>query len=278
MLMQNLIGTIKESFKNLKSKKIFFPISLDILFFLIYGFIGSALFGKITEYITAIGVIFAKSSGKMMNEMLKTKSFISALLANSEIVFYIKRIIILSIITGIIFYMLYSLFHGLSWKICSELSKNKRKKENYLKKFFIINLFWGFLFLIQRSFSLFYELKNTAMKSINPFYTSKIIFPNILLWIIVYFALLSYALLQDNNVKKALKKCFVIGIKKLPGIALMYIVVVFIFLAINYLLFLSSKLSSFFAFIIGVGLLIPSFSYVRIFMLKTLEKISKEYT
>jgi len=270
-MLKHLWKNIVKSFFDLKNKIVLSAISLDIIFVFLYGFIASKLFGKVMEYINVIGLIVSQNSGDITGRIF-SNGLINTIISTPEIAFYFKRLAVIILVNIIIFYLIYSLLHGWCWKILS--AKIRANKFNYLKQFFIINLFWLPFFLLQQALSLFIDLRNTAIKSINPLtvlgtnYTSYIF-----LFVIVYFALISYALIGKFKVKEVIKKTFVLGIKKFPQILLAYISLMVIFIAINYLWFLTVKINYGISLFLSIILLFTAFSYSRFMILNSIEKI-----
>jgi len=270
-MLKLLWKNIVKSFFDLKDRIVLSAISLDIMFVFLYGFIASKLFAKVMEYVNAIGLLVAQNSGMVMDKIFQN-GIINTITSTPELVFYFKRLAVLVFLNIIIFYLIYSLLHGWCWKLLS--AKIRANKFNYLKQFFLINLLWLPFFLIQQSLSLFIDLRNTAIKSINPLtvlgtnYTSYI-----LLFVIVYFALISYALIGKFKVKEVIKKTFVIGIKKFPQILLAYISLMVVFIAINYLWFLTVKINYGLSLFLSIILLFTAFSYTRFMILNSINNI-----
>ena len=263
--------SIKESFYKLKDKRMLIPFFSDIVFLFFYGLIVLPLLDRVVDYVMAIGYHMSKSSGEITRQYIATESILNALLSNPDILSYFKKIVVLFFIIVIAVYVVYCLFQGISWKICYG-----KTKYNYIKQFFLINIFWVLIFVVQQLVSLFFDLRMAVIKSINPSVVAKTNpVPTIILVVIVYFALVSYALVGKLKVREALKKCFVTGIKKFKDIGLMYVFVVAMFFVLNRVLFAVGRINNILMIVLGVLLVIPAFSFTRLFIIDVVGNILK---
>lgn len=247
-----------ESFKIIRNKKyyILYPIIIDLLFILSYGFFMGFFIGNIQE--KAVALI---QTGK---SILSSGGLIKGLLTNKEAV----SIILFTFGFMITIYVIYSIFQGINWRFAKKFVKKNIPLLVYIKKFFLVNIFWFILFfLIQFSDYirrlLSYLSKGTGLST--SFISGNIVI-NILIFLIVYFAFISYALISKYKIIQAIKKSFAVGITGIKHILPMYLIVFIIFLIINLLLILLSKINFTLMIIFGIITVLPAFTWVRVFV------------
>ena len=187
---------------------------------------------------------------------------------------YFRNILLLGTSLVLITYLLYCIFHGFIWRFCFNLTAKKGKYVPYIKKFFLVNLFWYPLFVFYIIINFFFSYIDNVGRRTDPsglFFMENL--SNLLLILIIYFAFISYVKIGENKVWKSIKESFRIGIKKFIWVLLMYIIIALVFIAINYLLVPIGNLHYILIIIIGSLIIIPLMLWVRIFIKRVVDAL-----
>ncbi|MFH0874896.1 MAG: hypothetical protein V1859_03090 [archaeon] len=254
-----IISSFFESFKAIKEKKFFilFPVIIDLLFIISFGFTVNYFLANIEE--KAVALI---QSGK---SMLYAGSLIKGLFSNNDSL----SILLSTLGIMITAYINYCIFQGSNWMLAKKFVHVKVSFFAYMKKFFLINLFWFFLFYIVQITDYFRRLFGYLRQQDYSWLSNALIF---LLILIVYFAFISYTLLTKYNVKKAIRKSFSLGIKKIHYILFMYLILYLIFLLLDFL----AKINFVLMILVGILLVSPAFTWARIFINLVVGKLDKK--
>lgn len=268
------ISELTNSFSQLRKNIIYLPFAVltDILFLLVYGFTAGVVMNKILTYIQAIGLNAIKNSaGKSISQLT-----FSGILSSPETSRYFMKIIFLYLILILIIYLVYSIFSGISWKLSNRIAiEDKISYYNYVKKFAKLNLFWIIFIIVYHPVSLFSSLIR-VLSSKTGSNTFPIIFSSLVLLFLVliaYFMFISYALIS-SKAKKIISQSFKLGIKKIKCIFPMYLIISLVFLIIELILrFLSENFI--FMLIAGIVLAIPAFTWARVYIILTINKVNE---
>lgn len=258
------------SIKIIKKRKIYLIYTglSDMTFLVLYGFI----IAGITNYVYLIGGFISENSGAVLRLYAKSQNLIHFTINQPQIRHYVSRILLLVSVI----YILYCFFQGISWKLSSGMTGKKAKFLAYIKQFCILNLFWFLLFMAYNAFSFLMELGRTVMQRVNPSgVTGSNILLTVTLTVILYFTLISYALIGNESILKVLGKTFAVGIKKIRYILPMYLTIFLFFLILNFILFLTFKIHTNVMIIAGVLLVMPALTWARVFMGLVINKIEK---
>ncbi|MDO8480419.1 MAG: hypothetical protein Q7S65_01235 [Nanoarchaeota archaeon] len=222
-----IFGAFKGVFDLRKTWKSFV---VDLLFFFVLG--------------AALGLLTIRDLiGQNLLALGDTVIQQSATLKFSELIFqsvYFQRILLLAGAAALVTYPLYCLFHGWLWKYACQL----RGKEFKVKKFFLVNLLWFPLFCVYVLVSFLFSYVDTIAQRLNPgTFPLMGTISNILFFLIVYFAFLSYALLTKEKAGASIRKAFSMGFgKKGFPLAVALVVMVAAMLLISSLSAVSSLL------------------------------------
>jgi len=243
--------------------KLSYPVLIDLVFLFIYGFFSYIITSRIIYYFSSINELMVNNTETFQNFFL-TKGLFSAIVEIPGADVFLKKSLIWVLVLVVFIYFSYSFFQALSWRLSLNIAKEKKIKD-YLKKFFLINLFWLLFFIIYNIISISIGFKKQIVSryaEVSEF--SIILFIFIALWL--YFMLISYSLIEKYKVKESIKKTFVIGIKKIKYILPMYLIIFFIFFIVNYIMLYSGNINQNIAWIIGIFIVLPLFAWTRLYI------------
>jgi hypothetical protein len=225
--------------------------------------------GNVVNALVGIGNILQNSASLMITSQ---DSIITLLRETPEFVEYYHDLLGNVLIFAIISYILWSLFQGLNFGITHGMIK-KTNIAKYLFKFSWINLIWcgvtALLFFIYLRWTLSNRL--TFIPIISRGTISVIM--GIFFIIICYFSFISYGLLAHNTFINTLKNTFVIGVKNILHLLLMFLIIILSLGIIFTLILLSAKLTAFLSVIIIIIVLLPALYFSRIYLITTLSSL-----
>lgn len=151
------------SIKN-NTKLFYSAILFDIIFFLIYGFVNEAYRKFIQSHLEILNTIMMTAQGVD----LKASQNIGTIILNEQTAPYLFKIIILSIMSIISTYLLFSFFIGISNSIRINIDKfDKEKLVIYLKYFYKNTAIWFFIYVIFNLTTLYVKFINTVRPRFN---------------------------------------------------------------------------------------------------------------
>jgi len=243
--------------------KLAYPVLIDLVFLFVYGFFSYIITNRIIYYFSSINELMVNNTETFQNSFL-TKGLFSAIVEIPGADVFLKKSLLWIIALVVFIYISYSFFQALSWRLSLNIAKHKKIKE-YMKKFFLINLFWLLFFITYNIISIYLGFKKQVVSryaEVSDF--SIILFIFIALWL--YFMLISYALIERYNARESIKKTFILGIKKVKYILPMYLIVFFIFFIVNYIMLYSGNINQNIAWIIGIFIVLPLFAWARLYI------------
>lgn len=255
------------AFRKIKSapKKLGIAAFCDIMFFFVYGFVTAPLFNKIVDYVIIIGSIISENVGIITSGT--NPSLTSILMENTEIRALFNNLIWIYILLAIVIYMVYTFFQGIAWKMSRDIAEKKDGMYRFMKEFAILNIFWLVLFSIYHLLSLLSDIRMSALKTLQSQTTSAFsVFVTILLIAIVYFAFISYTLIEKKTKENKIKAGFSMGIKKIRQIFPAFAVIAVVFLLLNFILKAASAVSFNIMIIVGVMTVIPAMTWARVYL------------
>ena len=262
---QLIIKQLIKSFTLVKKAplKLSYPVLIDLSFLFIYGFFSWIFTSKILYYFYSIYELMLKNTETFKSSFL-TKGFFSAVAQTPGADVSIKKSILWILVLVIFIYFSYSFFQALSWRFSINFVKHKKIKD-YMKKFFLVNLFWLLFFIIYNiiSISLGFR-KHIIARYAEVADFSIVLFIFIIIWF--YFMLISYSLIERYTVWKSIKRTFIIGTKKIKSILAMYFVIFILFFMINYIMMYFGKINQKIALVIGFFIVLPLFAFIRLYI------------
>jgi hypothetical protein len=250
ILRKNIVASFSTTITNVK--KIWIPVLSEILFFISLGFFVLPFRDGVYNNLVQLGDSIVQAS-----DSLADGSLTEAIFSQSAL-----NILILGFFTVLLTYILYSLFQGFIWKFSFDLDKKKTDYLPYIKRFFLINLFWLLLFIVYQiiDFILLYiDILNQNHNSV--FRLSMI--SQLLILIIIYFAFISYVRIRKETVKRSIGESFKIGIHKFPLFVITYIFIAALFGLSNLLLSALSTINNTIMIITGIIIVLPLMVFTR---------------
>ncbi len=258
MTRKGFIGNLKDSLIILKKnyRLLWIPILAELLFLILFGFFFGPFRNSIGNNLLSLGDM-------IVNESSNVGSNIWGSVLKSG---YFANIIILSAILAFIAYVLYCLFQGFIWRFCFNLTSKREKHLPYIKKFFMVNLFWyvPFILYVIINFSLTYlDFVGQKFEPSGTFILGEL--SNIILIVILYFSFISYALIDKTSVWQSIKKSLYLGTRK---VAQLYpLVIAMILFLVIYMIVGLINLISFWLFLVIAIIVIPlTMIWARIFI------------
>lgn len=270
--MQTL-KAINEAFAAIRRKRfyILYPMVCDIIFVYILGFVLSGLMAKLSEYVYVMGIIINTRVGELTQNYAASASVMQIILEEPQLKQAFLGFLSVLLVIFISFYLLYCFFQSISWKLAFDFTKEKISQSHYMKRFFLVNIFWITLFFIYKILDYLLFL-NARIKGGNE--QSVDVFFFIILIIAFYFATISYVLITKYPAWKAIKKSFVIGIKKLHKISLNYFIILLIILFFNLIVFYLTKVHFILTLLFVIIIAVPSLTFMRVLVVKGVGKQS----
>lgn len=278
--MNNLLNLVlykaAGAFKKIKNqpKPLILASLCDILFFVAYGFITAPLLRKLVDYVIIIGSMVSEQAASIMRGT--NPSIVSIIMDDPQIRQFFNKLILIYLILAVAIYIVYTFFHATAWKLSSDIAGRKNSMYNFMKEFALLNLFWVVLFIVYHFLSLFADLRQSAMQSLKIGASNSFsIAVTILLFVIVYFAFISYTLIGKHSTKQKIKKGFYLGIKKIKYILPAYVVIAAVYFVIKYLLEAAARVNFNLMIFVGLFTVIPAITWARVYLMLIVEKAEK---
>jgi hypothetical protein len=263
------VNYFSDSFRLIKKNPSYFitPFFIDLgfifVFFSVYHFFFSRIMDNFINLLMMTGETFQGLAQENPESVLLMQQMNSSM---ANIFWWIMGLVI-SI------YLIYSIFQSASWFFAGKII-NKKLNCNYIKKFFAVNIIWHIilvliLFFYIRSFILTNVFKASSSLS----YVRPASF--MLIIILSYLSLISYALITKLNFKKSVKECFIIGFKRFFNLLPFIIIFIIIFWIIDLILKLIFLLSPVIMFIAGLIIIPLIINYFRIVLISTIKEFSR---
>ena len=266
MNKDKFLKTLKESFIILiKNYKILWiGISVELLFILLYGFFSAPLFNGIETNLIYLG-----------DEIISESESLAGNFANiiGESV-HSGNIIVLSGILILVAYVLYCFFQGFLWRFSLNLAGGKEEYIPYIKRFFLINLFWYPIFIVYILVNFFFSYTDIVGRRYDAngfFFFGEI--TNIILIIILYFAFISYVMIEKHGFWKSIKGSFRIGTRKALWLIITYLIIGVMFLLVNYILILVGLASYMLVVFSGIFIVMPAMIWARILIKEVIKTL-----
>lgn len=248
-----------------KNRKLFFSAVLfDIFFFLIYGFVNESFNRLIQSHLEVMQTVMMTAQG--VN--LKVNPDLGTIIMNDLTAPYILNIIIISVLSVVSTYFLFTFFIGISNSIRININKfNREELSKYLKLFYKNMIAWFMVYILFNIITLYIALINTVRPTLDmePSIWGKIL-PFIGL-VLVYYFLTSYS----NNIrKKAFRETFKSGSKFILRNGFIFIIAIVLITLIMLLLVNIGMLSGIFQAFISLVILSLMISYFLLYFNKLL--------
>ncbi len=272
-----LVKKFRETIEQMLTNKLYIiqPGIFDILLVFIYGFITQPIWVKVLEQIQAIAYV-AQNQPRAISQNIPTEGIVGAF-AGDVTVYYLRNFLILLLILAIITYFVYCFFQGIAWYFAKRQGRKETIFYKYLRQFFRINVLWFILFLIYYTINVVYGYIAQRAIRFNQATNVSLVFWTLMIFLILiaYFAFISYGLIGNYRDRIIYNKSFVMGVTKVHIILPMFLIIIGIFITINYILKFAALANNWFAIILGFILTIPALAFTRLYLVKVIEGVDK---
>jgi len=272
-----LIAKFRETIDSILNKKIYLilPGIFDILLFFVYGFITRPIWTKVLEQVQAIAFV-AQNTPREISQNIPTDGIVGAF-AGDATAYYLRSFLILLLILAIITYFIYCFFQAIAWYFSKKQDRKETVFYKYLWQFFRVNILWFMLFLIYYSINVIYGYIAQRAIRLNQAANVSLVFWILIIFLalIAYFAFISYGLIGNYRDRIIYNKSFVMGVTKVHIILPMFLIIIGIFITINYILKFAALANNWFAIILGFILTIPALAFTRLYLVKVIEGVDK---
>lgn len=268
IFLQDAIFSVKICIK--QSLKLILCMFFDLAFFVVYGMLSAPVFSKLTDHVIILGTFVSDAMKKTGRTYVNNQSLIDLLLKPQILPFFFKFLLLLALL-GAIVYIVYCVFQGINWKLSSELAGYDVSWRQYLKAFSKINLLWFGLFVIYYFTSLFFAIRKTIILKFNPAYAPNYFWEvgfAILLFAALYFMILTYV---SGTIKIGLKA----AIHGWKDFAPPIILIMLVFLAIDWVMLKTGFWKIEAAYFFGVVLFLPALTITKVYIFRVAAKLCK---
>ncbi len=257
---------MKEAFGQCRDyKKLSFPMALDILFLLVYGFVAGSpesgsFLGKIYEYLSAFFTLTSQSAKELTISYARDPSVIALIHQNPLIAHYFYLLLLAFFLFGLSTYFLYCFFEGSAWY---HAVGKKVSYRSYVTQFFAVNILWFVIFIVYAAGSFVQDYRQSVLERLgqpNPWGLKFFLIALILA--VSYFALVSYCLIGQPEV---MRKAFSTGLKAAKQLVPAYLIILLLFAIINYFLVWIRSFSFSLMVLLGILIIFPAIAWARVF-------------
>ncbi len=279
MKLKNLlpVKNLEKSFKLFKLNWNLVPlcILIDILFIFSIGYIVAEIYAKMIEHLVPMVEIMQQSEAQIGNLITSQIDLINVLSQKALFMDHYISVIFLAGLFIVLVYALYNIFQGINWFIANKIANKKAVLCRFLARFSFVNFVWFILLVLVGIF--FVKFFMSTSTSMSPVVSSQfIVYTSIfMIAIVVYFALISYSLINKLGLFKALKNTFLIGYKKFRNIFSIYLIIIILFVITDLILRLIYKIHPTVMFIAGLFTVLPLITFARVYLIESMEKIKK---
>ncbi len=183
------------AWKAVFSVKWYLPLSatLDIAFFVLYGFMTSPLLSLLSDHTVAIGMLV---SGQLRAAEGGARPAVVSVLFHPPVSKYVMQFIILLVVLVLAVFLLYCVLQGFAWRAAGMLSGLKMHWRAFLLHFARVNILWFALYSLWHFAALALELRGIFIGAGR---TQPGAVMYVLLGLVAYFAVVSYPLLSIRN-------------------------------------------------------------------------------
>lgn len=249
---------LKRSIGDVRNKPftIVYQVLFDIIFIFLYGMLVRPFLAKIVELLGAFIVELPSSRTGMPS--------LWGIAPGSAAMSYLKDIFWAYAFAGMGFYLLYSLFQGINWKVASGAAGEKMPFYRFMIRFFAVNILWMAAFALLHFLSLYSDISSAVSERVAGHSgISALQFFVAAMWaVLFYFSAVSYSLLRQKPLA-AIKKSFSLGAKRMSHLLPAFLA------AGAAMIIIDTALRSFrgLALVIaGIVILLPALAWARIYL------------
>jgi hypothetical protein len=263
---------LKKTFDLVKKEPFYIavPSLIDIMFLLVLGYVGNFfLITKAAPLLERIAEI------KIGSSVASVEEYATAVMSQQSEIFPLAMQVM-----GIFFQLalsiliLWIVFQGVNWYLASKFDNKKVKVWKFFKNFTVATIVIAIFEFIIALFYYNLTLKNVLGNN-SPIVQLVVNSISIIaLVVLYYFALINYSICYKYSLKKLelCKKTIIIGVKRFKDISLAILVLVLMFLILNYAVKVVSLISVNLMLVTGVILVFPLIAFSRMYLIKIINK------
>ncbi len=248
-----------------------FPVLLDFISIFLIGFISNIFYYRVEEQVSIINLEISKNSEKILGSFLSDPRIYSIISAYPAVKEAFIEIIMLTLLLGILIFMIYSALQGLSWKVSYRYAYRLAAMKRFIPRFALVSAMWGAIIILLKFFELVFSLREIALLKlgqVSGYYAPQLMI-SLLFMILIYFMIISYCLLDKRSAWKAFGASFKIGIRGALKLFPPYVLIILLLLAINAIIINIPPYGI--RLLLEVMLLIPLLTVIRVFFLLELK-------
>lgn len=229
---------------------------VDLIFFIAFGFMTGPVYDKLTEHVIIIGSLVSQQ----LRAPGRARPAIIDVLFQPPVSSFTWKFFLLLLLLAVVVFVIYCLFHGLNWWMATSLTTKKTHWREYMMSFARVNALWFGLFMVWYCIDTIFDLRRLVLeKALDQPAPGAAIVLNIILGIIVYFAIVSYPLLS-------IKKAFSQGLRRLLFFVPALVFVLAHFLVGNLIIKLLAQVHQGVMFVGGAILLFILMAWTRVYV------------
>tara|TARA_Y100000310_G_scaffold338444_1_gene428103 strand:+ start:413 stop:1243 length:831 start_codon:yes stop_codon:yes gene_type:complete len=271
-LLKSQINELKKTFDLVKKEPFYIavPSLIDIMFLLVLGYVGNFfLITKAAPLLEKIALIKKESAVASVEE------YASAIMSQQSEIFPLAMQVM-----GIFFQLalsiliLWIVFQGVNWYLASKFDNKKVKVWKFFKNFTVATIVIAIFEFIIALFYYNLTLKNVLGNN-SPIVQLVVNSISIIaLVVLYYFALINYSICYKYSLKRLelCKKTIMVGIKQYRDISLAILVLLLMFIILNYAIRIISLISVNLMLVVGVILVFPLIAFSRMYLIKIVNK------
>ena len=271
-LLKSQINELKKTFDLVKKEPFYIavPSLIDIMFLLVLGYVGNFfLITKAAPLLERIAEI------KIGSSVASVEEYATAVMSQQSEIFPLAMQVM-----GIFFQLalsiliLWIVFQGVNWYLASKFDNKKVKVWKFFKNFTVATIVIAIFEFIIALFYYNLTLKNVLGNN-SPIVQLVVNSISIIaLVVLYYFALINYSICYKYSLKRLelCKKTIMVGIKQYRDISLAILVLLLMFIILNYAIRIISLISVNLMLVVGVILVFPLIAFSRMYLIKIVNK------
>ncbi len=251
------------------------PVLFDLIFVFLYGFSTDFFSKRMQEASYSLFQVVGQNSLQISKDLLTNNNLLSVLQAQPNFSLYYEIIVHYFILSFIALFGIFFITQVFAWKYSSDLVQKKIRFKEYAGTFFILSTIWfGIGFILQTSLKIvqfFFQITHKGTDQISSFGLFYVFF-----FLLFYFGLISYSLIESGSIVSILKKTFYFGIKKIHLFLLCFGIITLFFLTTDFILMKLYPLFPKFTIVFGLIILFPLITFSRMYLYLTAREISHD--
>ena len=141
---------------------------LDVLFFVVYGFVTSPIKDKILEHVVVIGSLMSQAAQESGSRAVQSgQSIVAMLLTRQEIAPYVRQVLVLFVMLAIAGFVTFVLFQAALWWVAHRRVGPTLPLPDFIARFASLTLWWGVLAAAYHLLSLLVDIRLAVVKTLS---------------------------------------------------------------------------------------------------------------